>query len=146
MFLPGPQPFDIFFGDIDINQQTGNLVLVSSSQNIVRELTPTGLCVRDVDVTDLGITAMSGVAIDEGTGFFYISSTNGSVYLLDPTPPIEPDLDGDGITNDADNCIETANPLQQDSDGDGFGDRFSPVYVPQDINEPPDFITDKEPS
>ena len=129
-FLPGPQPFDIFFGDIDINQQTGNLVLVSSSQNVVRELTPTGLCVRDVDVTDLGISAMSGVAIDESTGLFYISSTNGSVYLLDPTPPVQADLDGDGITNDADNCIDAANPLQQDTDGDGLGNACDADIAP----------------
>ncbi|MFK8016323.1 MAG: hypothetical protein AB8G17_12890 [Gammaproteobacteria bacterium] len=133
-FLPGPQPFDIFFGDIDINQQNGNLVLVSSSQNIVRELTPTGLCVRDVDVGDLGITGMSGVAIDQNTGFFYISSTNGLVYLLDPAPPTEPDIDGDGITNDADNCIETANPLQQDSDGDGLGNACDADIAPE-IND-----------
>ncbi len=129
-FLPGPQPFDIFFGDVDIARDTGNLVLVSSSQNIVRELTPTGLCVRDIDVGGLGITGMSGVAIDDDTGFFYISSTNGSVYLLDPAPPTEPDVDGDGITNDADNCIETANPAQTDSDGDGLGNACDADIAP----------------
>ncbi|MFK8083476.1 MAG: hypothetical protein AB8B97_24615 [Granulosicoccus sp.] len=130
-FLPGPQPFDIFFGDIDIAEDTGNLVLVSSSQNVVRELTPTGLCVRDIDVTDLGITGMSGVAIDRDSGFFYIASTNGNVYLLDPAPPTEPDLDGDGITNDADNCIEAANPGQEDSDGDGLGNACDADIAPE---------------
>lgn len=32
------------------------------------------------------------------------------------------DLDGDGISNDQDNCPCTANPNQEDSDGDGVGD------------------------
>ena len=31
------------------------------------------------------------------------------------------DTDGDGIPNEADNCIEVVNPLQCDTDQDGFG-------------------------
>lgn len=120
-FLPGPQPFDVFYGDVDAAAVNGNLFIVSSSQQILRELTATGLCVRDVDVSDLGITQMSGIAVDDSTGYVWVSSRDGSVYLVDTAPPTEPDLDGDGITNDADNCIEAANPGQEDTDGDGFG-------------------------
>lgn len=32
------------------------------------------------------------------------------------------DADGDGVTDDVDNCVDTANPNQQDSDSDGIGD------------------------
>ena len=37
------------------------------------------------------------------------------------TPPI-PDLDGDGIPDDQDNCPTVSNPDQIDANGDGFGD------------------------
>ena len=59
--------------------------------------------------------------MDDATGFVYVTTRNGNVHLVDTAPPTEPDLDGDGITNDADNCIERPNPGQQDDDGDGFG-------------------------
>lgn len=32
------------------------------------------------------------------------------------------DSDGDGVADDLDNCVDTANPDQTDADGDGFGD------------------------
>jgi uncharacterized protein (TIGR02145 family) len=32
------------------------------------------------------------------------------------------DTDGDGVTDDIDNCINTANPNQEDADNDGVGD------------------------
>ena len=32
------------------------------------------------------------------------------------------DIDGDGIPDNRDNCVETANPNQQDTDNDGIGD------------------------
>ena len=35
----------------------------------------------------------------------------------------EPDTDGDGVTDPADNCTLRANPGQCDSDADGFGNR-----------------------
>lgn len=33
-----------------------------------------------------------------------------------------PDIDGDGLQNNVDNCVDTFNPDQADSDGDGIGD------------------------
>lgn len=33
-----------------------------------------------------------------------------------------PDIDGDGLQNNVDNCVDTFNPDQLDSDGDGIGD------------------------
>ena len=65
----------------------------------------------------------------EGTGDVRVLySYNGAdkacaVYAWDGVchdPP--PDADGDGVYDDVDNCINTANPNQQDLDGDGIGD------------------------
>ena len=50
--------------------------------------------------------------------------------LVDGTA-IDPDLDRDGVPNEADNCPLIPNPDQQDSDGDGLGDDcdFGVTYV-----------------
>ena len=119
-FNPGPQPFDIFYGDLDISATTGEITVVSSSQNIVRQLTQEGFCVRELDVDPFGIAGMSGVAIDEVSGNLWISSTNGNIYHLDPRPDVG-DSDGDGLLDFDDNCIDQSNPNQFDSDGDGIG-------------------------
>ena len=36
------------------------------------------------------------------------------------------DLDGDGIANGEDNCLEIENEVQQDSNSDGVGDACDP--------------------
>ena len=61
-----------------------------------------------------------------------------TISALDPTftpfgdpiqiavvPPI-PDTDGDGVKDDVDNCVGTANPTQADADGDGDGNACDP--------------------
>lgn len=134
-FLPGPQPFDIFYGDVDVAESTGNVFLVSDRQPTIRELSSTGLCVRDVDVNQLGITgSMAGVAVDDDTDFVWVGLRNGFLYHVDTAPPPEPDSDGDGITNDADNCILAANPNQLDTDADGIGNACDADIAPE-IND-----------
>lgn len=47
---------------------------------------------------------------------------------LDITVGGEPDSDGDGIPNSADNCLNVVNPSQTDTDADNFGNACDPDY------------------
>ena len=49
-----------------------------------------------------------------------------------PSPSLDPlgDDDGDGLTNDIDNCPLVANPDQVDTDGNGVGDACDPAASP----------------
>ncbi len=85
----GSPLFTINFGDIEVDETTGNLFLVSSLQNRIREMTPTGDFVRDIEVGFDSISNfntissnMSGLAIDNATGEFWITTTTGNVFNL----------------------------------------------------------------
>ncbi|WP_028115644.1 beta-propeller fold lactonase family protein [Ferrimonas senticii] len=53
------------------------------------------------------------------------SDETAAVDVPDPAPVVV-DSDNDGIEDDADNCVNTANPDQADSDMDGKGDLCEP--------------------
>lgn len=84
-------PYDIFFGDMDILLASGNIYLVSSFRNSIREITPTGQFVRDIDLLALGIPTVGGIAFDDARGEAWLTSSNGNLYHLTgfdaiPTP------------------------------------------------------------
>jgi hypothetical protein len=57
--------------------------------------------------------------------FFFAEAAHelGYVYNYEQTTvEVSPDIDGDGIDNEFDNCPRDPNPLQEDFDGDGQGD------------------------
>ncbi len=54
-------------------------------------------------------------------------------FLLSPLPP-GPDVDGDGIEDDDDNCPTVANPDQSDANGNGIGDACEPDSTPPSIS------------
>lgn len=86
---PGGSPaFGIGFGDVEVNQNTGNLYLVSDSQNLIRELTPSGVFVQDIDLSGLGISGMAGIGFDDANSEAFISSTDGNVYQLGDLPTV----------------------------------------------------------
>lgn len=78
----GVPTYDVFFGDLEVDPATGNLIIVSSAQNTIRIMDASGVFVRDIDVGGLGINGMSGVAWDASTSTAWISSTNGTVYQV----------------------------------------------------------------
>jgi len=80
--------FDAFFSDVEVSAVTGNMYLVSSSQNFIRVLGPTGSLIEDLDVDSLGVSGMSGIALDHIAAEAWISSTNGTIYRLGGFPKV----------------------------------------------------------
>lgn len=84
-FSPAPvggPPFAIHYGDLEVDPASGNLVIVSSIQNTVRVLSPDGEFIRDTDVGAIGITGMSGVALDVVNRVAWITTTTGVVFAV----------------------------------------------------------------
>lgn len=82
----GGPAFDVFFGDIDIDQTSGNVLVVSSTQNTIRVLSPTGVFIRDVPLDGAGVAGMSGIAWDDARRTAWITSTSGQVYHVGGIP------------------------------------------------------------
>jgi len=57
--------------------------------------------------------------------------------------PTEPDTDGDGVCDDADNCDVVPNAGQQDSDQDGYGQMCDADYNNDGKTNLTDFVTFK---
>ena len=112
--------FDVNYGDVDYAAASGHLLVVSSNVPAIRELDSAGICVRDIDLSHLGIAEISGIALDESRGDYWLASTNGSVYRLRIHPTLV-NTDGDGLLDEDDNCLSTPNPDQTDADNDGIG-------------------------
>jgi hypothetical protein len=86
-----PGGFDTFYGDVDVNPTTGNLLLVSDKHRFIREVTPTGQFVQDIDLTAfVGINnnGMSGISFDPATGEAWLTIRWGEVvHLADVSQP-----------------------------------------------------------
>ena len=97
-FSPGEE-YDVLSGDLEINTTTGNLFIVSSDETSIRELTPEGEIVRDLELPD-NVSDLSGIALDETTGNIWVSNINGEVWQLDNDESMAefPQLDENGIS------------------------------------------------
>ena len=58
--------YSVFFGDLDI-AQSGNLLLVSSSQSTLAEFTPAGALVQTMPLP-IGVSGLSGIAVTSESG------------------------------------------------------------------------------
>ncbi len=63
----------------------------------------------------------------------------GLLFALASSPALAIDQDGDGVDDNLDNCILTANAGQQDTDGDGFGNACDADFNGNGIVDPADF-------
>ena len=61
--------------------------------------------------------------------------------MAEGTPVLQStgDADGDGILDEADNCITKKNADQRDTDGDGYGNICDPDFNNNNIVDPTDF-------
>ena len=73
--------FDVGFGDIDINNETGSLYIIGSAERGMLELNPNGSIVRVLAIP-LDITSPSGLAINQTGDKIWLSSTSGNVFEL----------------------------------------------------------------
>lgn len=84
----GSPPFDVFYGDVDIDGD-GNLQVVTDVLEQTRVLTTNGDYIRDFDLslispnTNLDLT---GIAFDAARGEAWVSSRDGFVYRLEGFP------------------------------------------------------------
>ena len=67
-----------------------------------------------------------------------LSDPTSNAIVLYPQDP-EPDTDGDGILDTADNCINAPNVDQRDTDGDGIGNMCDCDFNQDDFCGGPDF-------
>lgn len=77
------------YGDLDVCQSSGNLFVVSSTENVVAELTPGGELVAKYPAEVIGL---SGIAVDDASGEAWVAAPSGDVWQLEglPCEPFEP--------------------------------------------------------
>ncbi len=73
-------------------------------------------------ISDNGLAVVFGSAASD---ILPGNPSQGDIYLVLLTAD-DPDVDGDGVGNAIDNCMNDANPGQEDLDGDGIGDVCDP--------------------
>lgn len=81
--------FDVNYGDLDVCQSSGNVLIVSSTEDVVAELTPEGELIAKYPAD---VAGLSGIAIDDTTGDAWVAAPNGDVWRLEGLPclPFEP--------------------------------------------------------
>lgn len=79
--------FSVNFGDMDVCNGTGNLLVVSSDEARVGEYTPEGTLVQ-YHPLPVGVSSVSGIGVDDRTGDLWVASSasQGDVFRLTGGP------------------------------------------------------------
>lgn len=79
--------FAVNFGDLEVCNSTGNLLVVSSDETEIAEYTPTGSLVQSYPLP-AGVSALAGIGIDDSTGDLWVASSagGGDVWRLSGGP------------------------------------------------------------
>lgn len=79
--------FSVNFGDLEVCNSTGNLIVVSSDENRIAEYTPAGALVQ-YHPLPVGVSSLSGIGVDESTGELWVASSagGGDVWRLSGGP------------------------------------------------------------
>ena len=93
--------FSVNFGDLEVCNSTGNLLVVSSDEARVGEYTPAGALVQ-YHALPAGVASPSGIGIDETTGDLWVGSSASGVNVFRLTggpcgPAPVPGLSGYGL-------------------------------------------------
>ena len=77
--------FDVNFGDLEVCNTTGNLLVVSSVESRIAEYSPVGALVA-YHALPTGVTLLSGIGVDDATGDLWVANTTGNVWRLGGGP------------------------------------------------------------
>jgi len=77
--------FSVNYGDIDICGSSGNLLVVSSDEGRIAEVTPDGVFVQYHNLP-AGVASISGIGHNDATGNTRVGGTGGNTWLLGGLP------------------------------------------------------------
>lgn len=106
------------------NSSPTDIYLYVIATNTLYQVTNTSLVdevLNDISVLPDGRVRVVWASNSDADGRDSIHSRTFTVPLANP------DMDGDGVPDSADNCPAVANPDQRDTDGDGIGDACDPT-------------------
>jgi hypothetical protein len=83
--FPTTPAVSVNYGDVEVCQPTGNLLVVSSDRTDLGEYTPAGAFVRYHNLPP-DVTGLSGIAVDDATGELWVTGTGGTVWKVGGTP------------------------------------------------------------